>query len=94
MQTEVWLWSEALMGTVEGLTREPAEDVGAQRDGLRHDRLVRLLHKVEVAREQYRRGKGESLRILYDYLRSRAGDDVEEQVQFALRDLPPLLSSS
>ena len=68
--------------------QEPAANAAAQLDRLEHDRLVRLLWKVEVAREQYRRGKGESLGILYDYLRNLAADDVGEQVRLALADLP------
>jgi hypothetical protein len=82
MQTEVWLWSEAFIGTVEGLMQAGA-DAPARLDWLKRDRLVQCLRRVEVAREQYRRGKGEPLRVLFDYWRNLAGDDIREQVRLA-----------
>jgi hypothetical protein len=66
-------------GIVEGWIREPPPQEGA---GLRR--------QIESARKLYREGQSESLLILYSYGRTIAGDDMREQVRFALQDLPPL----
>jgi hypothetical protein len=49
----------------------------------RRDRLKDFLAQVEAARDLYRQGNAVPLRILYDYWREVAGNDIRGQVRCA-----------
>ena len=84
MQNEIWLWSAAFTGTVEGLIQGPSADVRTRWDWPeRRDRLVGWLREVEAARDLYRHGNAQPLRSLYDHWRNLAGDDIREQARIA-----------
>ena len=80
---DVWSWSETFLENLEGLIREP-QSYGAARVGWlrQRERLGWWRRQVDAARELYRQGHEETLRVLYDYWRTIAAD-VREQVRFA-----------
>jgi len=80
---KVWSWSESFTEIVERLMREPQSDAMARWDWCnRRERLAWWRRQVDAARELYREGHAEALRVLYDYWRT-ISDDVREQVRFA-----------
>jgi hypothetical protein len=44
---------------------------------------VGWLREVEAARDLYRHGNAQPLRLLYDHWRNLAGDDIREQARIA-----------
>jgi len=79
---EVWSWSETFTEVLEGLMREPPSPSSARLDCRQRERLGWWRRQVDAARELYRQGQAEALRMLYDYWRTIA-DDVRDQVRFA-----------
>ena len=69
-----WQWSETFVRTAS------AARLNLPTQG---DQLDECLLQVESARKQYRRGNAAPLRILYDYWRDVAGNNIREQVRFA-----------
>ena len=86
---EVWLWSESFTEMVEGLMREPPSVARERWDWCnRRERLEMWRRQVDAARELYREGQAEALRVLYNFWRTIA-DDVREQVGFARESYHP-----
>jgi hypothetical protein len=89
----VWSWSETFLKSLEGLMREPQSHGTMRSDWLRHSlRLGLWRRQVDVARELYRDGHADALRVLHDYWRTIA-DDIRKQVGFAresYHELSPL----
>ena len=79
----LWSWSEAFLQIVDGLIRNLQPEGGAELGWPRHRELLGSWHRqVDAARERYRQGHPEALRVLYHYWRTIA-EDVQEQARFA-----------
>jgi hypothetical protein len=75
----VWSWSEGFTEILEGLMREPpSEGVAPMHWNEHRERLGWWWRQVDAARELYRQGHAESLRVLYDYWRSLADDGRDQ----------------
>jgi hypothetical protein len=80
---EVWSWSEAFTEIVRDLMRDRPTEGAAQIDWPKHlERLGWWRRQVETARELYKQGNPEALRLLHDYWRAIA-DDAPEQARIA-----------
>jgi hypothetical protein len=80
---DLWSWSETFLENLEGLMREPPSDGPASVDWPGHrERLAWWRRQVDAARELYRQGHAEALRVLFEYWRTIA-DNVQEQVRVA-----------
>jgi hypothetical protein len=78
-----WSWSEAFKEILKRLMWEPQSAAMARWDWhSRRERLELWQGQVDAARELYREGHAEALRVLYDYWCTIA-DDVREQARFA-----------
>lgn len=78
-----WSWSESFTAIVDTLMREPPSEGPTPWDWSQHrERLACWRRQVDGARELYREGHEEALRVLYDYWQTIT-DDLPEQVRFA-----------
>ena len=80
---DVWSWSESFTEMLEVFMRKPPADRSNCLDWHgQQQRLVWWRVQFDSARELYRQGQTEALRILYEYWRTIA-DDIREQVSIA-----------
>jgi hypothetical protein len=80
---DVWSWSESFTEMLEVFMRKPPADRANRLDWHgQQERLGWWRAQFDTARELYRKGQTEALRMLYECWRTIA-DDIQEQVSIA-----------
>lgn len=82
-ENDAWLWSEAFAKIVDSSMQDTLSDVEVPWDWpQRRKRLEGWREQVETARDLYKQGHTETLRVLFDYWRAIA-DDAPQQARIA-----------